>query len=168
MIFSLILAAAITSCPVAEAVYQVRHQPDVTAGFRNVPASQDWPSGLALEVHVKPSGRSYWFLPWQGGTDQRTNMAWVREGSSPIQYQDIRRDLQVIITDAEYNVLAEVPKAGGRAPSHFLMPDLGAMVWHSTTGLNRDNIARRFFDLVACRKVGAETPVPRIEFPPVP
>jgi len=168
MLSSLILAASLTSCPVTDAMYRVRNQPEVTGRFRAVPKSEGWPSGLAFQVHVRLSDRSYWFLPWQGGTDQRTNMAWVKEESSPLQFQDGRRDLMIITTDENYTVLPEVPKFGDLAPSHILMPDLGPTVWYSTTAEIRDSIARAFFDLVSCKKSDVATPAPKIEFPPVP
>jgi hypothetical protein len=168
MLLSLILAASVTSCPVADATYQVRNQPEVTARFRGVSKTENWPSGLALQVHVRPSGRSYWFLPWQGGTDQRTNMAWVKEKASPVEFQDARRDLLVINTDGNYNVLSEVPKSGDIAPSHFLMPDLGPVIYYSTTAEQRDSIARTFFDLISCGKADSTSQTPKIEFPPIP
>lgn len=168
MLLSLILAASLSACPVTDATYQIRNQPEVTARFRAVAASDDWPSGLALQVHVKPSGRSYWFLPWQGGTDQRTNMAWVKERHSPVQFQDGRRDLSFIATDGEYDLLSDVPRSGSLAPSHFLMPDLGPTIGHSATSESRDSIARAFFDLTSCSKSGEGPSAPEIEFPPIP
>ena len=168
MLLSLILAASLTSCPVTEATYQIRNQTEVTARFRPVPKSEDWPSGIALQVHVKSSGRSYWFLPWQGGTDQRTNMAWVKEEGSPVDFQNIRQDMLLITTDEKYNVLPEVPKSGDVAPIHFLMPDLGPMVYYSMTAEHRDSIARTLFDLISCGKSETSAPIPKIEFPPIP
>ncbi|MHA6723551.1 hypothetical protein [Sphingomonas sp. RS2018] len=81
-IAALLLAAA---CPTERADYRLSADPSITARFHAVARSEDWPSGVALQVRFGKTGRSYWFIPWQGGTDGRTNMARVRETSSPIE-----------------------------------------------------------------------------------
>ena len=168
MFLSLLLASATSVCPIEKAQYQLRGDPMVTASFHPVPRSDDWRTGLALRVHVRKSGRSYWFLPWQGGTDGRINLAWVREKRSPIPYQGVRRDLEFVTADKTYDIDAEIPALGKQAPAHMLIPDLGRLAWHATTNSERDNIARAFFDLSGCIRPDRTEPAPQIEFPPVP
>lgn len=168
MIHALLLAASISTCVIENARYELRGAPGVTASFEPVRSTVDWPAGLALRVSVAKSGRSYWFLPWQGGTDGRTNLAWVREAGSPIQIQSVRRDMEFFATDAAYNLSPGTPRAGGPAPTHLLLPDLPDLAWHSTTDSNRDGLPRAFFDLRGCSGHGKARYVPRIDFPPVP
>lgn len=168
MPFSLVLAASVLSCPVENARYELRGETGVTARFYVVPRSSDWPTGLALRVRVERSGRSYWFLPWQGGTDQKTNLAWVRERNSAIQHQTIRRDIEFFTMDGAYNPGPEVPKAHGSAPAHMLIPGLGSLAWYSTTHASRDSIPRTFFDLTGCDAPDPAEPAPYIQFPAVP
>lgn len=168
MISILIAAVSIASCPVENARYELRGALGVTARFHAVQRMPDWPAGVALRVRVAKSGRSYWFLPWQGGTDQKTNLAWVRESNSPIQFQPVRRDMEMFATDASYNLQALVPKAHSLAPVHMLLPDLNNIAWYSTTDVHRDSLPRAFFDLARCEASERTEPAPRIEFPAVP
>lgn len=168
MFLQFALAASLASCPVENARYDLRGSTGVAARFYPVPRSRDWPTGLALRVRVAESGRSYWFLPWEGGTNGKTNLAWVRERRSPIQYQTDRRDIEFFAMDAAYNLDPGLPRAGGLAPAHMLLPDLSNLAWHSTTAINRDSIARAFFDLAGCEAPQSTDLAPRIEFPPVP
>lgn len=168
MISILIAAVSVASCPVENARYELRGAPGVTARFHTVRRTPDWPTGLALRVRVAKSGRSYWFLPWQGGTNQKTNFAWVRESNSPIQFQPVRRDMEMFATDASYNLHTQVPKAHSLAPAHMLLPDLGNIAWYSTTDLHRDSLPRAFFDLVSCEASGRTEATPRITFPAIP
>ncbi|MHA6723677.1 hypothetical protein [Sphingomonas sp. RS2018] len=167
MLLAISLAAAIASCPIESARYTLRGAPQVTARFFTVSPTPDWPSGLALRVHVAASGRSYWFLPWQGGTDHRTNLAWVQESSTTILIGP-RRDIEILTTDPSYNLQAEVPNARGSAPTHMLLPDLTNLAWHATTDEPRDTLPRAFFDLTGCRAPDPDEARRRIEFPAVP
>lgn len=168
MIVSLVLAASFSSCGIEDGRYQLRGNPTVTAQFYEVDRTSDWRTGLALRIHARKTGRSYWFLPWQGGTDGRTNLAWTRERRSAIQLQSVRRDIEFFTADAAYNLDAEVPQSGGTAPMHLLLPNLGHLAWYSTTSMERDSIARAFFDLTDCVAAGPGGMRPDIEFPPVP
>ncbi len=169
MLLALLLAATPLACPIEQARYSLRDRPDVTARFHTVPRSADWPTGIALSVRVVPSGRSYWLLPWQGGTDGRTNAAWVGAHVPGARNpQDGRRDIELLTTDATYRLSPTVPAAGDTAPAHLLMPDLPRLVWLSTASPERDGIARQFFDLVACDRSGTAEAMPSIDFPPIP
>ena len=168
MLSALVLAASIASCTVENARYGLRGAPGVTARFYTVQSTPDWPTGLALGVRVAKTGRSYWFLPWQGGTDQKTNLAWVRESNSPARLQPVRRDMEMFATDASYNLHAQVPRLHEIAPVHMLLPGLSHLAWYSTTDVHRDSLPRAFFDLTGCEASGRTEPAPRIEFPAVP
>src|ERR1700755_3021568 len=69
MVLALLSAATLSSCQVDQAHYVLRTAPDVTADFRPLDRGKDWPSGLALSIRFSKSGRTYWFLPSNGGTD---------------------------------------------------------------------------------------------------
>ena len=144
------LAAVSTiSCPAEDAHYVLRHFPDVSARFRSVDSSPDWPSGLALAVHSRP-GQTSWWLPWRGGTDNLQHLA----STTDVTARDWRPpnpdggprplgDRSYVGMDADYNVLEDVPHRGGLAPAHMLIPDAGS---------SRDPVflAKQFFDLVSC------------------
>lgn len=168
MIFALAVAASIASCPVEDARYNLRGAPGVTARFHVVQPTPDWPSGLALGVHVAKSNRSYWFLPWQGGTDQKTNVAWVRELHSPHPNQTARRDMEMFAADAAYDLQPSVPKVHSLAPVHILLPDLSHLAWYPTTAAERDSLPRAFFDLSDCKVPDRREKAPQIEFPAIP
>jgi len=163
----LLLASAVHPCPVEAAQYRLRDGSTVTARFYHVPSTQDWPTGLALRIHVGKSGRSYWFLPWQGGTDDKVNLAWVREKHTSFEGQPIREDMEYFQTDLDYRFIHSVPHAGGPAPARLFLPDLRKISWYRTAVDRRDGIPKAFFDLTSC-SAPADGVRPEIEFPPVP
>jgi len=168
MIATLLAAAGgSAACPREMTDYRMRGDPGVTARFYRVERTRNWTAGVALRVHVAATGRSFWFLPWQGGTDHRTNLAWVRERHSPIQYQGARRDLEIFAADASYAFNPDVPRAGDTAPAHLFLPDLTDLAWHASTSERRDTIARSFFDAASCA-APTDKISPSIDFPPVP
>jgi hypothetical protein len=160
--------ALLTSCPAERAVYTLRSEgPSVTAQFHKVRSNPDWPTGLALEIRIGATGHRYWFLPWQGGTDGKTNLAWVPGPGSPPD-QPVRQDLEFFATDSSYRFLGEVPRSGRPAPDRLLLPELGFMLWYRTPGNRRDSVPRAFFDLTGCRDAQAARVETRVELPPVP
>lgn len=156
MLATLLMSAAVTSCPTERAVYALRTEPTVTARFVPVATSRDWPSGVALRLDFH--GKRQWFLPAIGGTNGENAMdrtpdpgapgwklpdpggAWGRLG-----------DFQYLGFDARYTVLPSVPVAGQPAPAHMLLPTLDDALRHPRNDAERDSIPRQFFDLVACR-----------------
>src|SRR5947209_683805 len=110
MVGLIALAAASTAqCPVEHAHYVLRNNPAVTAYFRDVDSGSDWPSRLALAVHDAGSGKTFWWLPWLGGTDGLQNVASTndvtRSGWRPPNPDGGPRpygDRQYIGTDAAY------------------------------------------------------------------
>ena len=154
----LALASAATStCPIEKAHYALRSQPSVTAEFRDVPTDQDWPAGLAMRLHIGASGRTYWWVPWNGGTSGGEHLASTTDvtqpGWRPPSPDDGPRplgDVDFIATDAAYSLWNHVPVRGGPAPAHFLIPNLSQALWRGTPGDARDGTARQFFDLVSC------------------
>lgn len=163
----LLAASSSTLCAAEAAQYVLRDDRAITARFYRVPVTKDWRTGLTLRVHVGKSGRSYWFLPWQGGTNDQINLAWVREKNTPLQHQGVRQDMEFFETDAAYRFIHEVPQAGSQAPARLLLPHLGELAWYSTHYTERDSIPKAFFDRVSCTAPN-DGVRPRIEFPPVP
>ena len=149
---ALLIATGATACPVERAHYVLRASPGVTAEFHAAPANEDWPRGLALAIHVQRTGRTYWGLPWNGGTDRRQHVRFVRAvgDNLPTDVRLANRDIDFLGTDASYAFLDAVPDARGSAPFHFLLPWLGPTLWHSTAVGVRDDVPQAFFDLVAC------------------
>lgn len=145
-----IAAASAAQCPVENARYILRHDPDVSAYFEQVDSGPDWPSGLALAVHSRNSGRTSWWLPWNGGTDNLQNIASTTDvtarGWRPPNPEGGPRphgDRRFLAVDADYTVLDGVPARGDPAPAHMLVPDGGG---------SKDQIftTKQFFDLVNC------------------
>lgn len=167
LIVLMMVAAAPSSCTVEHARYELRDDRTVVASFHAVKKTADWPTGLALEVHIGRSGHAYWFLPWQGGTNDKINLAWVRERNTPIPGQSLREDIEFFSTDAGYHFNHAVPSVRGHPPARLLLPELGHLLWYGTPNDRRDSVRKAFFDLTGCetRPTDAE---PDIEFPPVP
>lgn len=155
MIGLLVFAAMSTaSCPAEKARYVLRGSPQIIAYFRAVDSGEDWPSHLALAIHSNKTGKTTWWVPWQGGTDGRTNIASTTDVTKP----DWRPpnpdggprplgDRKFITTDAAYNIMEAVPQQGKAAPVHMLNPDAGG---------SRDDVfpVKQFFDLVSCSTTG--------------
>ena len=146
----LIALTAALVCPAEHAHYALRHDPSVTAAFRAVPAYDDWPAGVALGVRIARTGKSYWWLPWNGGTDGRQNIASTTdvtvEGWRPPDPDGGPRpegDRGWLGTDADFNVIDDIPRRGVAAPAHFLILEAGS---------SHDAVfgAKQFFDLVRC------------------
>jgi len=160
MILSLLaLASGVSqSCKVENAHYALRTQPSVTADFHDVDSGLDWPNNLVMRMHIGESGRTYWWVPWNGGTNGQQSMASTLNASAPGWRPPNPDggprplgDVQFIATDSAYKLLNHVPVRGGKAPAHFLIPDLREALWYRTPSDARDYTARQFFDLVSCR-----------------
>lgn len=152
------MAAQLDSCKVEDAVYQQRQAPSITARFIPVEPSAEWPSGLAMKMHFGDSGRTYWWLPWNGGSNGRQNLASTTDVTAPgwkAPHPEDQRgrplgDVGYMGMDAAYNILAVGLRRGGQAPAHFLVPDLRAALWYRTDPSRRDADSGQLFDLVAC------------------
>ena len=143
-------AASMSRCPVERAHYVLRQNPNVTAYFRTVPTFPDWPSGLALAVHHRSSGKTFWWLPWLGGTDALQNVASTEDVTKrrwrPPNPDDGPRpygNRQYLGTDGAYNIVSGWLHRGTIAPAHMLFPDSAG---------SHDIVlpAKQFFDLVSC------------------
>lgn len=151
MITSLLLAATSPGqCMTENAHYALRHAPDVTAYFRRVDSGPEWPGGLALVVQSKASGRTSWWLPWNGGSDNLQHLASTTDISAPGWRPPNPDggprpfgDRDYLGTDRDYSVIDGVPRVGQPAPAHMLVPDAGS---------SQDPVftAKQFFDLVGC------------------
>jgi hypothetical protein len=157
---ALLAIASLSVCTVEDARYRMRTAPDIVATFHDVENGRDWPSRIALDIHIGASGRDYWFLPWNGGTDGLAHLASTTDVRSaswrPPSPDDGKErpigDIDYIGTDASYHVYEGVPVRNGVAPAHMLMPNLGDVLWHLTPPDKRDAAPKQFFDLVGCSK----------------
>lgn len=158
------MAVDLQDCKVEDAVYQQRGGSSITATFIPVNSGPLWPANLALKMHVGATGRSYWWLPWSGGSNGRQNLASTTDvtaagwrppaaeaaGARPLG------DVGYFGMDASYNILGEMPRRGGLAPAHFHVPDLRSALWNRTPPDRRDAESGQFFDLVSCGNTGAK------------
>ena len=143
-------AASMSQCSVERAHYVLRHDPNVTAYFRKVDSGRDWPSGLALAIHHKSSGKTFWWLPWVGGADGLQNVASTedvtKKGWQPPNPDDGPRpygDRQYLGADARYNIISDWLDRGTVAPAHMLFPN-------SASSHHTAFPTKQFFVLVSC------------------
>jgi len=157
MLLSLALALAASHCAVERARYALRDDPALTARFVAVESGPAWPAQLALRLQSARSGRAYWFLPADGGSDGRQLLASITDPTvqawqAPDPDGGVRPlgDAEYIGTDADYTLLDRVPQRGDEAPAHFLVPELRELLWYRTPSDQREGSARQFFDLMGC------------------
>lgn len=145
------------ACRVEDAHYRLRGVPYVTARFRVANTGPDWPAGVALQLKIGRSDRSYWFIPWEGGTSGLKHMASVKDVSArdwrppnPDRAEDRPLgDLDYVGTGSRYDVIGRVPHRGGAAPAHMLLLNLGDVLKHRA---GEQLLPQQFFDLVSCTK----------------
>ena len=146
-----------TACKIENARYQQRFAPSITARFQDVESGRDWPSKVALLIHIDSTNHSYWWLPWAGGSDGEQNLASTTDvtapGWHPPSLDDGPRPLgnvNYMAMNAAYDVLGSMPQRGGPAPAHFFIHDLREALWYRTPSDERDGDSHQFFDLVSC------------------
>lgn len=150
--------AATPICKIENARYRQRFAPSITARFQDVDSGPDWPSRVALLIHVAKTNRSYWWLPWAGGSNGEQNLASTTDVTAPgwsaPSPDDGRQrplgNVDYLAVNAAYDVLHDMPLRGGPAPAHFFIHDLREALWYRTPSEKRDDEARQFFDLVSC------------------
>lgn len=143
-------AAVPATCPVERAAYRLRGQPDFTAEFHPVPTNLDWPQGIVLAIHSAKTGRTYWLLPWNGGTDDRLHLRWVRVAGDGLDGMRIALDQDLLLIDRNDDFIARVPSRGGGAPARFVMPGFARQLWYATAVDERDSMTQAYFELGAC------------------
>lgn len=151
------MAMDLQTCKVEDAVYRQRGS-SISATFIPVNSGPDWPASLALKMHVGDSGRSYWWLPFSGGSNGRQHLASTTDvtapGWRPPSGEDGRArplgDVGYVAMDASYNITGAPLQRGGLAPAHFHIPDLRSALWYRTPPDRRDGESGQFFDLVSC------------------
>jgi len=159
--FTALATVAVAVCPAENAHYVLRKAPGVSAYFRNVDSSPDWPSGLALAIHFKKSGHTFWWLPWNGGTDNRQNIASTTDVTAkswrppnpdggPRPYGN----MEYLGLNANYDVINDIPRRGKRAPAHMLLPYAGASEFNHGAG-NSVSDTKQFFDIISCSRTGS-------------
>ena len=155
MLLAILAASVLSSCPVERAEYALRTMPGVTARFVRVSGDDEWDVGLALRMHFAATGRSYWWLPWNGGTDGLQHLASTPDpatkGWRPMQVRPLG-DVDFIATDARYMLREAVPRPGETAPAHFFIQNLREAMWYRTPQDRREASSKQFFDLVRCNR----------------
>jgi len=164
MFIALAVAASALSCNVEQAHYTLRTAPDITATFRALKpragsvGADDWPSHLALSIHLAKTNRTYWFLPEPDGTAHLQHFASTTDVTAP-DWKPPSSDggprplgeIDYVATDANYKVIDAVPRLGDLAPTHILFAGLGEALWYRTPWDRRDGAPKQFFDLAACK-----------------
>lgn len=152
----LMALAAAHSCPVEHASYVLRSDPRVTVHFEVAPINDDWRQGVVVAIHGATTGRTSYWLPWYGGTDDRRH---IRETGLIDRSKDMKEkrrikrssDLDFFVLDRHYDFLPDLPKRGAEAPAHLLIPNLD--LWHSgPVNAPRDSSPRAFFDRAGCHR----------------
>ncbi len=158
MILLTLAAAALSApCPAERAQYRQRTAPTVTARFIPVASGRDWHAGVALAIHFKDSGRTRYFLPWNGGTNgllyatllsvDPTLRSWQPPAEGRINGRS--RDFMYLGFDGAYKVLPAVPHRRQAAPVHFILPEASDALWHDIND-RRERMPIQMFDLVRC------------------
>lgn len=149
-------AASASQCMSENAHYSLRGAPEVTAYSRKVDSGRDWPSGLALAINFKKSGHTFWWLPWNGGSDNLQNVASTTDVTAP----DWRPpspdggprpngDMEYLGADPDYNIINDIPRRGKPAPAHMMLAHAGAAEFNHGAG-NSVPDTKQFFDFVRC------------------
>jgi len=165
LLLALGVAAAPATCPVERAAYRLRGQPGFTAEFHPVPTNVDWPLGIALAIHAAKTARTYWFLPWNGGTDGRLHLRWVRVSGDRLDGKSIALDQDLLLIDQNNDFIARVPPRGGEAPARFVVPGFARQLWYATVVDERDSMTQAFFELGSC--AAQSNTRAEVELPPV-
>ena len=148
--------AAVQTCTIEHASYVLRSNPDVTVHFEAAPVNDDWRQDLVVAIHGSKTGRTSYWLPWYGGTDDQRH---IRRTALVDRSKDIATrhrvegasDLDFFVLDLRYTFLPELPKRDSAAPAHLLIPNLD--LWHSgEVAGQRDSSPRAFFDLTGCHR----------------
>lgn len=153
-------AASAANCPVENAHYRLRHAPEVEAYFRKVDSGSDWPSGVALAIHFRGSGHTYWWLPGIPGSDRHQALFSTTEVTAP-GWRPPSPDggprpygsTEYLGLDASYDILGDMPHRGSTAPAHMLLAYAGNPEFSHGAGNSIPNF-KQFFDLVSCSAKG--------------
>lgn len=156
MLLSIVTASLLAACPVEHAHYALRTMPGVTARFVPVTGGDaEWRVGLALRMDFAATGRSYWWLPWNGGTDGMQHLASTPDPATkdwhPMQVRPLG-DVDFIATDAHYTLRDGVPLRGEVAPAHFFIENLREAMWYRAPQDRREATAKQFFEMVRCER----------------
>ena len=152
--------AAAQICTVEHASYVLRSNPSISVHFEAAPITDDWRQGLVVAIHGANTGRTSYWLPWYGGTDDQRHIrrtALLDRSKDIAAQRRVERaaDLDFFVLDARYVFLPELPKRGSAAPAHVLIPNL--YLWHSgEVAGQRDSSPSAFFDLAGCKRSTAQ------------
>ncbi|QWC55761.1 hypothetical protein F7D01_00485 [Erythrobacter sp. 3-20A1M] len=134
----------------------MRDEPTVTASFYPVDSGDYWPAHVALAINFGETGRTYWWLPASGGSNNLQYIVSTTDVTlpewhppSPDGGERPLGEIEYIGTDADYNIIDDIPTMGGIAPAHMLLTSLGDRTWHWST-TQRDSAPKQFFDLIGC------------------
>jgi hypothetical protein len=156
MIAAFALALSLTACPLEKAHYTLRGRPDVTADFRLIPRSANWPSGIALRIRT--GAAPHWFLPYGGNgqgitthlasTENLDGRAWAPPDPDTIAHRPLG-DLNYLGANAGYDFDQGFHFAPGvPAAAHLFLPRLQEAFWYRAQP--HQGLPMAFFDLTGC------------------
>lgn len=163
--FALFAATGVRAadCPVEQAVYSLRGQPEITAGF--IPARHGVSAQSDLYAFVTTTERTYWFsMTASNGyssiyllpvTDPY-HPADANDGPQPIGSAEDGASIALYPLDASLDIAVNPPNKGDMAPAYLFTPELGPTLWYSPASLTtdpaagRDSIDRALFEVTDC------------------
>ena len=162
---SLALAACATSrpsasaiaCPAERAVYTLRGEPGAQMRFMRTPHALNAYSDLAARVDFESD--VYWFAFNSSLGYSRDYIGRIQDPFFAAAEDDAGEDAgeireepdfassELISFDADYNVIAAVPRSGEPAPQHLAATGVGSSIWYS---LPRRQLPKAVWDLTSC------------------
>jgi len=145
------------TCVAERAVYTLRGQPDATLRIVQPPHAPNAYSDLAVRVEFE--GENYWFAfvsslgfsrNYLGHTVDLIEEARREEAGEDIGEAPEMPDYggsELVMFDAAYDVVANVPSSGDPAPAHILANGVASSIWYSVP---RRQLPLALWDLSEC------------------
>ena len=155
-------ALAGEGCPADRAVYTLKDQPAVTAGF--APAHHFASMASDLYFFVTTSQATYWFTMTVSNGYSNLYLLPVSDPYAPEAEPDgpgavgneDTIDLALYIMSLDWDVALDPPNKGEPAPARLFVPELGPTLWYAASSLRteksltRDAIDRAVFLYSEC------------------
>lgn len=138
LVMGLAVATGSLACSFEQAHYRYSANPDIEVSFRKVGKQPDWISDLALQLKIRGSGRSYWFL-FDGGSARYVNMISVEDVTAPgwtapdgdgSRGRGTLGSMHFFAWSKKDVFFETIPKSGQPAPDTIFLPDLAETLWY--------------------------------------